>query len=93
LFPSVCGTQRNNRRQKTHGIPLIFLLNKKLTTKCGQGLIGECIAFSLFFCKEQGIYGSIEVIQLVDEALGYNALTLFGKNDPFPRNGMGHEIS
>lgn len=49
--------------------------------------------FFFIFCKGQGIYGSIEVIQLVDEALGYNALTLFGKNGPFPRNGMDHEIS
>jgi len=47
----------------------------------------------LYFLQRQGIYGSIEVIQLVDEALGYNALTLFGKNGPFPRNGMDHEIS
>lgn len=48
--------------------------------------------FFFIFCKGQGIYGSIEVI--VDEALGYNALTLFGqKNGPFPHNGMDHEIS
>lgn len=40
--------------------------------------------FFFIFYKGQGKYGSIEVNQLVDEALGYNALTLFGKKWSIP---------